>query len=631
LRPFGSNLKLSWHIAKIGAFLFGILLYAPVIYADIWENPLGADLDLSYRSKIILSPFDYEDLKLDKDAPSLYLTPLSLDEFSHKVFTRSGLNNQIEIRSQEINPSLNLSGLDNDAKSVRSLSYSFYVGGIKIDGFNVRLSQEQKGDPLILGEIPLLNENALISISSHWPDINRSGAIARDYLAKKHETSNIALGQREKIYYFLNGDIAACWKIEAKVDNLPYSIVANEAEVFKSYPLVLDMDGSAAIYEHNILDGAVKTFPLSALAPTGRLENPFFKTSIYDGYPAAPAQSATGIFNFSPRSSQFAETSVFTNASRMLDWFLSIGYSTAGFPQMNLVIHAEVGGSKNNAVYDIQSGSKISIGDGDGVSLRNLATDSDVISHELSHHVIYQNLKAIDDYRTLMAHEGLADFFTFIKSGNACLGESICPAASGACISNRCLRSAENQYLFHSEDLPSEPHKASQVLSGMLWDLKIKDNIEDAILAKITLKAVSYMPEKMDFGYFVAALLNADLYLTGGLNCELIYNRASERGLYDDIQSFGCGRVEKSYEQGVVDRYPSVVKQFPTTQDPAAPQPSRPSKSKSWFCGVIRTGQSGSASIWLMLSMPIFGVIIWGKKKPKATKRAQYNQKENVT
>ena len=84
----------------------------------------------------------------------------------------------------------------------------------------------------------------------------------------------------------------------------------------------------------------------------------------------------------------------------------------------------------------------IKIDDGDGLVLQNLITDGDVVSHELGHHIIFKTLTSTIG-ESLVLQEGLADAFAFFRTSNACLGESICPKNSSACIMLRTSISAQ--------------------------------------------------------------------------------------------------------------------------------------------------------------------------------------------
>ena len=91
---------------------------------------------------------------------------------------------------------------------------------------------------------------------------------------------------------------------------------------------------------------------------------------------------------------------------------------------------------------------------------------------------------------SLVLHEGLSDFFTFARTGNACLGESICPATSDFCyVPNQCLRTGDNDLALGDAISSPEPHMKSQFISG-LWDLIKKDKAPANVWAALVLKAV---------------------------------------------------------------------------------------------------------------------------------------------
>ena len=134
-------------------------------------------------------------------------------------------------------------------------------------------------------------------------------------------------------------------------------------------------------------------------------------------------------FFYAAGTSEFDETSMFTNPNRIHDWFQSIGYTTFGDEKNELTVHGFLDNTANTAVYLPQATTagqpSIVVGDGDNKLLQNLLTDSDVVGHQFGHHIIYATITRTSG-ESLVLHEGIADFFTFARTGNACLGQSIC-------------------------------------------------------------------------------------------------------------------------------------------------------------------------------------------------------------
>lgn len=165
-------------------------------------------------------------------------------------------------------------------------------------------------------------------------------------------------------------------------------------------------------------------------------------------------------------------------------------------------------GTPNNALYQPAVSSsgypQIMVGDGDGNILQNLGKDNDVVSHEFSHHILFRTLTNTTG-ESLVLHEGLADLFTFMQTGNACLGESICPSGSSACwLPDRCLRSAENDLSYLDttyRSWVSAPHLRGQLISAVLWDLA--QDLNFTKVAQLTFTASSFFLEDSGLQDFV--------------------------------------------------------------------------------------------------------------------------------
>src|SRR5690606_34583582 len=107
-----------------------------------------------------------------------------------------------------------------------------------------------------------------------------------------------------------------------------------------------------------------------------------------------------------------------------------------------------------------------------------LSTNSDVVAHEFGHHVEFESLQETRG-ESLVMNEGLTDYFAMARSGDSCLGESICPYNSSInCEVNQkapkqsCLRSATAVKYVLNENTKTDAHFKSQFISGMLWDLR---------------------------------------------------------------------------------------------------------------------------------------------------------------
>ena len=282
-------------------------------------------------------------------------------------------------------------------------------------------------------------------------------------------------------------------------------------------------------------------------------------------------------------------------------YFIENGFEAPN-SQIKLVAHAIMtNGDKNNAVY-IPSGPYIRIGDGDGEILQNLGTDGDVVSHELGHHVIFQSLTSTSG-ESLVLHEGLADFLTFSRTGDACLGESICPAnpAYNICeVQGQCLRTADNDITFEGENWPNEVHKRGQLISGLLRDLSVEYGIEEQTITKTTLRAITYLAASSGYRDFIVSMLVADKELNNEQHGCTIWEAAIERGLEERLEGLSCEAAKSSSQ------ITGVVKVSNSSQTTPTTSRSKGSSDGSTFCAVAPSSNSNrNLGMFFLLLMPV--------------------------
>lgn len=221
-----------------------------------------------------------------------------------------------------------------------------------------------------------------------------------------------------------------------------------------------------------------------------------------------------------------------------------------------------------------------------------------MIFHEFGHHVIFRSIKTTSG-ESLVLHEGLADFLAYAKTGNNCLGESICPIDSplNCAVKAQCLRTAENSFIYGGATTPREPHLKSQFISGMLWDIHEDDGVPLFDLSKIVIKSIEYLTYNSGYRHLIVALIHADTDLYNGRYCMNIYKHASQRGLSGLISDFGCG--DRAKTDPTLTEYPSMSNNLPDSIEKINPTPNTTpqnvSKKKSkggGLCGIIGYGSS---------------------------------------
>ena len=449
------------------------------------------------------------------------------------------------------------------------------------------------GRRLVLGRDPAdLIRNSIGDKYETWAPID---AVYSKLRQKFQEAPQIE-EKPTKCYVITQNELKPVWKIRFTIEKMLYEVQMDLSDIYSSSSIFFDVDGKSSIYPNNNLDSSLQEFSLTGLVDTGTLENQYFITEIDSSSSESRATATDFNFTFDTSSSQFAETSIFTNANRTIEWFTNIGYTSFGTNKMKLMVHAVLNSSTNNALYQpSQTAPTIYIGDGDGTILQNLATDADVVTHEFGHHVIYDTITTTQG-ESLVLHEGIADFFTFAKSGNACLGESICPANSpiGCAVAEQCLRTAENSYTYGAADLPTEEHLRSQFISGMLWDLNAKDGIPLETVARLVLHGVGLLASNSGYHDLVLSLLYADSELTSSQHCATIYARAQARGLSSVIADFGCSDTASSL--------PTIAGGSSGTEETSS---SSTKKDSNPFCGIASNSKNGSSIPSLILLLPL--------------------------
>jgi hypothetical protein len=579
----------------------------------------------SHAIPLLLTPYHAGALA----AAGLGLMPQTLDGFMHGVFQKQGLDPQIEVRST-VDP-LNLVA----GSSLQPSQYRFYHKGIPIYGYSVKATLTDEGLPFVAGELPNLgSQQAAHDPSGAEPSWQEVVSRIQEKIGSELGSSSFKLIKHEPQFVLAEGRLVRCWRFIIRVKDIPYEGVADAKNFYHFFSRLTDIDGQANIFTKNPLDGQKQTFPLKDLKGDGTLENKFFKTEMaLNKYQRA--KSPNHVFNYEPQSPEFAETSLFTNASRVVDWLGQLGYEVGRIKKITLVVHAAPGGSINNANFDTETGDIINIGDGDGIRLKNLPLDADVVNHEFNHYLVYQSVKDINYLPALMIHEALADALTFIRTGDACIGESLCTKSDECpCVSEQCLRSGRNNKVWNDSILgelkkkqpTTSPHQESQFLSGMIWDLITVDQINAELVAKTILRAIAYLPERTEFKHLIIALMQADQDLSKGANCTRIYNRAAERGLYKHIDSFGCGNRSNSLDAGAGARtkFPAITKNFPiaTTNESYELSQRRSGSASSKktsrpLCGQLTGGTStqGYPLSLIMWAFPLVVMLVWRVKK----------------
>ncbi len=516
--------------------ILGVLSSATPVLADpsedeeVYVQPFGADPKFT---------FDFANRGVALQGKSGI--PLTLKGKTDVMLRDWGLSPRIVAR-QKSAVGFNLAS----DRRIQSLEYGFSVDGFPLCQYQIKSHETLDGKLAVLGRMPKIAVDQRFDLSD-WPADDLVRNTVADALAENGISTQFTKNSGEACLWADGGSLHPVWVWEVEVDKLNYTVVADESRSYKFQAKHFHADGKATIYPSNVLDAATQVFPLRDMKTTGYLENKYFVTVVESPFDYAQVMSLDFTFDPSSQTSSFEEVSLFTNANRALEWLESVGYSNFGTIPIRIAVHADFQGDSNNALY--QPGSNydvIYVGDGDGTVLQNLATDSDVVGHELGHHVVYHTVTEIAG-ESLVIHEGLADYFNFARTGNACLGESICPdTAYGnkiCYVPKKCLRTAENTLKYGASDLPREAHQRSQFISGLLWDLYSKDGIELNDVTHMVLKSIDLLVKDSGYKHLIVGMLLADHALFQGKNCSVILNRANERGLSTFLSDISCATV----------------------------------------------------------------------------------------
>ncbi len=544
-------------------------------------------------AKFALHPFQAH----DADKPAGF----SLFQNGHLSFNDTILR---ALRDKMTNPLLEIRSTDSRGLSLvdtgtKSHEIRFYVAGVPLCGFQMKAHELADRSTLVLGDLPNVDLNEPLP-SRDWPDFD----LSLDQVKAQVGTDRVKVLSSSKCLYASGGSLLPVWKLKVEIDALPYRVLADGYEVVALENGYFDVDGSATAYEQNILEGAAKSVPLTDLAGDGTLTSTYLKTYVPSTY--TRASSATNKFDFPETDKQFEEVQTYVHAQAHLDFFKALGFEWYGPQPIQIKIHVKPGGQSNNALFtpgSDEDGSlpQIQIDDGDGAILRNLVTDGDVVSHEFGHHVIYRTLTSTSG-ESLILHEGLADGFVFMRTGNACLGESICPKGTTACIiEGQCLRSGEIDLKYQDENWNAwsrQGHLRGQLISGFIWDLYKGDKLAQDSVSALVFKAISYFREDSGLRDFVLAMFTADRDLYAGANFELIKATAEAHNLGEFI----------------VDVVPTAIPALEGTTS-ALPQDLSDDKGKKkdkgddnpFKCGTISIPSGDASKVFLLflISLPL--------------------------
>jgi hypothetical protein len=453
--------------------------------------------------------------------------------------------------------------------------------------------------------------------------------------------------------------------VKITVGGLPFSATANTDKVYDFGGDYFTVAGTVKAYVKNAVHAVIGTFTIDLIGDTHLTTD---KLTTKTGA-VARATASDHNFDFGPGDPQFPEANAFSHVAAIYSWFADLGYkwtTSALTIYVNQDIPTPSGASKNNALYvptgyqppsgPASTGPAIAVGDGDGTILRDLPTDSDVVTHEFGHHVIFHKLKStglseaqdgsIDSpNHSAVLHEGLADFFTFAYTGDACLAESICPPGTTACVvmemDHQCLRSGTNTMKYDTDQywsLGKAAHLKGQIISGTMWDIRNRPNVDHDEFTKLAFGSIEYLLSSSSYADWIVALMSADRDLFDGkYGCD-ITAAAIARGFAaevaakipdcklfnapDPVEPAPSPDSTPSDNGSDSQGEPNAIEtEKASAESPSVPEPSQSkdknNKIEKMFCGSIATppGDPGPGVLALLI-LVLVPVVSAPKRRP---------------
>lgn len=260
----------------------------------------------------------------------------------------------------------------------------------------------------------------------------------------------------------------------------------------------------AEVFAEGPADGKTVTVELPDLPGTGYLDGKRF--AVYAptvGDPRVMAPDNQFVFRADDPADalSFDQVEAYYAATRVLAWFQQRFGNDGGGAHLTVRVNDLIAGRADNALYvPPPEGPEIRIGAGNE-ALTNLARDTDVLTHEYAHHVIYEHLKDHAGESGVL-HEGTADYFAYAVNGDPNLGESLVPG--GAYLRTAALEPGAR---YDQVDERRGAHYRGQYWSAVLWQLR-QELGED--FDTLVYDALAYLGPSSGLKDGFLGLLNAD-------------------------------------------------------------------------------------------------------------------------
>ncbi|MBP6218203.1 MAG: hypothetical protein KA436_06430 [Oligoflexales bacterium] len=442
-----------------------------------------------------------------------------------------------------------------------TIQLDFNFAGIPLCQNHVNISPTSNDNFSFIGNPPQIHLPKL-SKKIKWPDPESSLLVLKTYTRREQLEAETV----ERCLLIEDKKLLAALNFKFQIDGLPYEATVQEGQIKSINPLFFAIDAKISVFKNNEQGLNIETSTVPVL--TSNLMNSFFDTDTTSNPDKAFARSSSSTFNFSYelKDSRFHEASAFVYANQAYNFFESMGFKWNTKP-ITLVIFQ--GHETNQAYYQpyskIHKGPIISLGEGDGISQRSFCLDSDVITHEFSHHFIGQYISGSSEQGSVL-HEGIADYFAYEKADNSCLAERVRVESTED--KPICLRKGDNKVQYKDETYKdAEFHTKSLAISGLLWDLRKKLG---PLTKPLVFNGIKRLSIYSGFSQFFEALIISDRTLFAGENSCSILESIQARGFQEFTSNINC--LEKEVPQT------SPTDPAPDQADPS-PKKKQPTKN----------------------------------------------------
>jgi hypothetical protein len=470
-----------------------------------------------------------------------------------------------------------------------SILLSFTVAGVKLCRSALRGSAGQDREITLQGQIPVVTDWSMPRGIDSWPELDVAVSQTVDTLERTMGGPVEAVGESVRCYAMAQGGFNPAWHTTVAVRGYLYSVFTDDERIYGVEPEFLHASGRARVYPYDpATTPTLVTETLTDLVGDNTLSSQYFRTVVSPG--RTQASSPNREYNYEVGSAEFDETAAFVNVTKHFKYLQGLGFTWYG--PRPLLINPSLASIPNNARFLVAKGGTalptIEIGPGAEGVLRNLASDASVVSHELGHFAIYRAITKTSG-ESFVLHEGLADFFEAARAEDPCLGNSVCPLESPACmVRGKCLRTADNRFKFMDSSWQGflsatgqYSHLHGQVFSGLLWDLRKRAKGGANAVDTLVMRAIGFLPPEAGFSDFLTQLIVTDKEINQGGHREQILQVVAER----DLDSF-LNLDESGYPVAKVEK--SGIESASSAQSGSGATPRR--SNKSGGCGIL--GQS---------------------------------------